>query len=167
MDKNLKVIGSNAMVDLVGHVDGVPAKIDTGADSSAIWATDVRIDRKGMLNFVLFDPTSQYYTGEVIKRKAYKVASVRSSNGQAQIRYRTEILMRVGRKRVKVLFNLSDRSQNHFPILIGRRTLANKFLVNVTDKEIPRVTGDVTKILNDEMSQDPYKFFKKYHKNVN
>jgi len=159
----MKVIGSNVIVDLVGHVDGVPAKVDTGADSSAIWATDVHIDRKGLLNFVLFDEGSPYYTGEVIKRKAYKVASVKSSNGHNQIRYRTEILVKIKRKRVKVLFNLSDRSAQHFPILIGRRTLANKFLVNVTKRELPRTQGEVTKTLNDEMTKNPYKFYKKYH----
>jgi len=159
----MKVIGSNVIVDLVGHVDGVPAKVDTGADSSAIWATHVHIDQKGLLNFVLFDEGSPYYTGEVIKRKAYKVASVKSSNGHNQIRYRTEILMKIKRRSVKVLCNLSDRSAQHFPILIGRRTLANKFLVNVTKRELPRLQGEVTKTLNDEMIKNPYKFYKKYH----
>jgi len=159
----MKIIGSNATVDLVGHAEGIPAKIDTGADSSAIWATNIHIDQEGILNFVLFDKGSEYYTGEVIKRKNYKVASVRSSNGQNQIRYRTEIIMKVGRKRVKVLFNLSDRSTQHFPVLIGRRTLANKFLVNVSERELPRLPGDISKTLNEEMAKDPYKFYKKYH----
>jgi hypothetical protein len=162
MKKDLKIIGSNAVVDLVGHAESIPAKIDTGADSSAIWASDIRVDKKGQLLFVLFDKSSQYYTGEVLKRKAFKVASVRSSTGHHQLRYRTELLMKVGRKRVRVLFNLSDRSSQHFPVLIGRRTLANKFLVNVSKKELPRYQGEITQSLNEEMVMDPYKFYKKY-----
>lgn len=163
MDKRMKIIGSNVTVDLVGYAEGIPAKIDTGADSSAIWATNIHIDQEGTLNFVLFNKSSEYYSGQVIKRKVYKVASVRSSTGQHQIRYRTEILMKVGRKRVKVLFNLSDRSTQHFPVLIGRRTLANKFLVNVSKRELPRLAGEVTRTLNDEMAKDPFEFYKKYH----
>jgi hypothetical protein len=162
MKKDLKIIGSNALVDLVGHAERIPAKIDTGADSSSIWASNISVDEDNYLHFILFDKGSQYYTGEVIKRKAFKVASVKSSTGHHQLRYRTELLMRVGKKRVKVLFNLSDRSSQHFPILIGRRTLANKFLVNVSKKELPRFQGELTQTLNEEMIVDPYGFYKKY-----
>ena len=38
------IIGRNATVDFIDEVFNVPAKVDTGADSSAVWATDVFVD---------------------------------------------------------------------------------------------------------------------------
>jgi hypothetical protein len=81
MSEKLEVIGRNLMVDINGHVKDVPAKVDTGADSSAIWVSNVTVDKEGILRFTLFGEGSKYYTGEVIKRRAFRVAIVRSSTG--------------------------------------------------------------------------------------
>jgi len=165
MNQELQVIGRNVMVSIIGHDSlSVPAKVDTGADSSSIWATNIQISKSGVLSFTLFGVDSKYYTGEVIKRKAYRVAIVRSSNGQSEIRYRTEIPVRIAGKRVRAAFFLSDRSINHFPILLGRKTINKKFLVDVSVKEYdkPRLVrrgGSLYK----EMLKDPYAFHQKYH----
>lgn len=167
MDKTLQVIGRNVLVDIIGHSSvGIPAKVDTGADSSSIWATRIRISKDGVLSFTLFGEGSPHYTGEVIKRTAYRVAIVRSSNGQEQIRYRTEIPIKVAGKRVRGAFFLSDRSANHFPILLGRKTINKKFLVDVSTKEYdkpPFIRRGSS--LYKEMLKDPYAFHKKYHQN--
>lgn len=162
MKKTLSVIGSNALIDIIGHAEGVPAKVDTGADSSAIWASDIRIDRKGVLSFKLFAKSSPYYTGETITRKSYRVANVRSSSGHVQLRYRIELPIRIATKRLRASFYLSDRSVHNFPILLGRRTLNKKFLVDVSLKEYMRPLK-ASLGLNKEMSADPYRFHKKYH----
>jgi hypothetical protein len=165
MNNKLQVIGRNVMVELVGHdCLLIPAKVDTGADSSSIWATNITINKAGTLSFTLFGKSSPYFTGEVIKRTAYRVALVRSSNGHGQIRYRTEIPLRIAGKRVRASLFLSDRSINHFPILLGRKTIYNKFLVDVSLKEYDRppiMRPGVS--LNKELLKDPYAFYKKYH----
>jgi hypothetical protein len=162
---DLPHLGKTRKINIIGHANGVLAKIDTGADSSSIWATNVRIDPQGVLHFSLFGPGSEYYTGETIDRAAFKVAIVRSSSGHEQVRYRTELTIRLGGKKMRVLFNLSDRSNNKYPILIGRRTLAGKFLVDVTrGYKIDKVFN--TRALNRELEHNPYEFFKKYHGNT-
>jgi hypothetical protein len=165
MNQELQVIGRNVMVNIVGHDSLlIPAKVDTGADSSSIWATNIVIDKSGVLSFTLFGEGSKYYTGEVIKRKAYRVATVRSSNGHAEIRYRTEIPVQIAGKRVRAAFFLSDRSVNHFPILLGRRTMNKKFVVDVSIKEYDRPPiSKVRTSLNKELREDPYAFHQKYH----
>jgi len=166
MDNAMEVIGSNTLIDIIGHADGVPAKVDTGADSSAVWASNIMVDPKGMLHFTLFDESSTHYTGEVITRKDYGTVAVRSSNGQSEVRYRTHFAIMLGGKRIKVLCNLSNRSRNQFPVLIGRRTLVKKFLVNVTKREItPKLSKDTIKVKK-EFAKDRYRFFKKHHKNI-
>jgi len=165
MDQDLQVIGRNVLVDFVGrnsHITSVPAKIDTGADSSSLWASNILVTKKGMLKFTLFAEGSKYYTGEIIKRKAFRAAVVRSSNGHEQIRYRTEIPVKIAGKRVRVGFYLSDRSLNDFPILLGRRTLNKKFLVDVSVKEYA-TAPKIKRGIYEEMIENPYAFHKKYH----
>lgn len=162
MKSDLPVIGKTRKINIIGHAQGVPAKVDTGADSSSIWASSVSIDKKGMLHFKLFDEGSEFYTGEVISRKDFKVAQVASSTGHVQIRYRTHLTIRLGGKRIRVLFNLSDRSGNRFPILIGRRTIVGKFLVDVSRGLDIEKRFSVAR-LNKELKKDPYAFFQKYH----
>ena len=50
----LKVIGSTEFIDVAG-IKNVPAKIDTGADSSAIWASNIEMQKNGILKFSLFE----------------------------------------------------------------------------------------------------------------
>jgi len=47
--KEKTVIGSTEFVDFGKRAQKVPAKIDTGADSSAVWASNIRIDKADSL----------------------------------------------------------------------------------------------------------------------
>ena len=56
MDPNMTIIGANEFVKVNGEM--VPAKIDTGADASAIWASNFQITDDHKLQFTLFDEGS-------------------------------------------------------------------------------------------------------------
>lgn len=162
MKQDMPIIGKTRKINIIGHANGVPAKIDTGADSSAIWATNIHMSADGILHFTLFGEGSPYYTGEVLTRKDFKVAQVASSSGHVQIRYRVTLPIRLGGRRIRTLFNLSDRSENKFPILLGRRTITGKFLVDVTRGLAIQKRFSSTR-LNRELKKDPYAFYQKYH----
>ena len=164
MNTSLPVIGQNELVSIGTRAIDVPAKIDTGADSSSIWASDIKVRRDGTLIFKLFGEGSDYYSGKVFKRTDYKVAMVRSAMGEEQIRYRTRMTIKVAGRKIRVLFNLSDRSRNNFKILIGRRTVSGKFLVDVSKKAIAFPKHPQTAMLNKKLTKNPYKFHKKYVK---
>ena len=159
----LRIIGSTEYVS-IGKLDKIPAKIDTGADSSSIWASDIEVSRDGTLTFKLFAPKSPYYTGETLESKEYKVSVVRSSNGNEQIRYRTTLPIKINGCTVKAALTLADRSRNNFPILIGRRTISGKFLVDVSKTNVERPHKVKSKKLNKELIENPYKFHNKYIK---
>ena len=57
MDK--KVIGTNAYIGIMGIK--APAKIDTGADSTSVWASNIKMSKDGVLSFTLFDKSSPFY----------------------------------------------------------------------------------------------------------
>jgi len=141
----------------VGNHKKVPAKIDTGADRSAIWASDVEVTPEGILKFKLFGPTSSHYTGEILETTDFNVVQIRSSNGTTQLRYRVNLPLRLSGHNIKASFNLSNRSAQHYPILIGRRTLRGKFIVDVGHKSIKQ-PDPINIELNKKLRADPYKF---------
>lgn len=158
------VIGRNTRIDFGKRAAGVPAKIDTGADGSAVWASNIRVDKDGVLKFSLFGEGSPYYNGKTFRRTDYSVAMVKSASGHEIIKYRTHFTVRLGGRKMKVLFGLSDRSNHTYPVLIGRRTLQGKFVVDVGMNEIESPKRPQTANLNKELAKNPHKFYKKYHK---
>ena len=153
-------IGVTELVS-VGAYQNVPAKIDTGADASAIWASKIRITKDGLLKFALFGEGAPHYTGKVLTRSDYGVAKVKSSNGTMQLRYRTHLTITIAGKKIRALFYLSDRSTQKFPIIIGRRTVAHKFLVDAAVKNV-KVQRPIKTGLNDQLKADPYRFHRKH-----
>ncbi len=157
----LVILGSTEYVNVAG-IKNIPAKIDTGADSSAIWASNIDMQENGTLAFTLFDKKSPYYTGGKYETNNYKAKSVRSSHGDKQIRYRVSLPITIGGKTFETTFTLANRSRNNFPVLIGRRTLKGNFLVDVTKENIKRPKAVKTSILNQELENNPYEFHQKY-----
>lgn len=160
MYDNKIIIGNNTLINVAG-IDNVPAKIDTGAASSAIWASNVQINADRELEFTLFDQGSEFYTGKVLKAKTYRIGKVRNSTGHEQLRYRVDLPIIIKGKEMVTSFTLADRSRNNFPVLIGQRTLRGNFLVDVEQIEV-EMKGISVKSLNEELATDPLEFHKKY-----
>ena len=160
----IAIIGRNVAVSFGSRAVDVPAKVDTGADSSSLWATNIRVGEDGKLRFSLFGEGSPYYNGKVFVRDQYTVAKVRNSTGHLQIRYQTQFVVKVAGRKIRVTFNLSDRSKNTYPILLGRRAINKKFLVDVSKAEINDTEKDKAADLRVELESDPIKFHRKYFK---
>ncbi|MBR0242445.1 ATP-dependent zinc protease [Candidatus Saccharibacteria bacterium] len=159
----LEIVGSTEFVEVAG-VKNIPAKIDTGADSSSIWASDIDMEEDGTLIFSLFDKQSPFYTGNRLKTTDYKAKDIRSSNGNKQIRYRVMLPIKLNNKTFTAAFTLANRSKNHFPVLIGRRALEGNFLVDVRKMSVPRKVPHSSTHLNQELQENPYEFHQKYVK---
>lgn len=133
--KPVTTIGPKELIDFPDfNLQQIPAKVDTGADSSAIWASNIE-EKQGVLYFVLFDRASPFYTGEVISKHKYSVASIKNSFGHTEFRYKITLKVLIAGRKVNVRFTLASRENNRLPILIGRRTLHGKFLVDVARVE--------------------------------
>ncbi len=111
----------------------IVAKIDTGADLSSIWASNI-IEHDGHLEFTLFGDSSEHYTGEVIKvtKGDYRVTRVANSFGHKELRYVVSVSIKMGNRSLKTTFTLSNRANKTYPVLIGRKLLHGKFVVDVT-----------------------------------
>ncbi len=133
MKPNIHIIGSHEAVSFptLGAKD-VHAKVDTGADVSSIWCSEVK-KYKNRLECVFFGPESPYYTGEkvVFMVGEFKTSRVHNSFGHNQRRYKVKIPVVISGRRILASFTLSDRSKKTYPVLIGRKLLVKKFLVDV------------------------------------
>ncbi len=132
--KPLVVIGRSEKVNLSQlPASNVPAKIDTGADWSSIWAHKVVI-KNGKLNVTFFGPGSKHYTGKVhtFSPKEYSITRVSNSFGHREIRYKVKLKIVIKGRVINGNFTLANRKTKLYPILIGRSLIKHKFLVDVT-----------------------------------
>lgn len=157
----LPIIGNSVRIKVAG-ISGIPAKIDTGATISSIWASDIRLTSDNRLEFSLFAPESPFYTGERISVDDFKARNVRNSTGHEDVRYLVTLPTTIKGKKIRVSFTLADRSRNDFPVLIGRRALKGKFLVDVSKLGVPYPPRPINGLLNQELAANPQKFHKKY-----
>ncbi len=112
------------------NLSGVPARVDTGAKTSAVWATKVK-EEEGTLSFRLFGPSSELYKPKSIKTRQFSRRIIASSIGASQERYVVKLLISVGDKNIRASFTLANRSAQVYPILLGRNVLRGKFIVDV------------------------------------
>ena len=132
--KQLIIIGRSERVILPDLSSiKVPAKIDTGADWSSIWAHKIVNDNQN-LNITFFGPRSKYYTGKVhtFTPKEYSITRVANSFGQKEIRYKIKLKILIEGRLINGTFTLADRSTKLYPVLLGRSLINGKFMIDVS-----------------------------------
>lgn len=132
--KPLVTIGRAEFIELTGLCDQrVPAKVDTGADLSSVWATDIRVEGSELV-FKLFDSTSPFFNGKDIRlpRGEYRLTRIANSFGEKEIRYAVKMSVVLAGKKVRATFSLSNRANKLYPVLIGRKLLNKKYVVDVS-----------------------------------
>ena len=130
--KARNVVGLTEYVKIDGNPNLIPAKIDTGARTTAVSASILEADETHV-KFILFCEEDEFYDGTVHEGALQGSVRVRSSNGHIQKRLKVVMPIEIGGKKFETEVNLSDRSKNTYPILIGAKTLQDGgFLVDPT-----------------------------------
>ncbi len=130
-----RIIGWKESVDFpewgIFHVS---AKADTGARSSALDVRNIVELENNRLRFdVILDRGSGART-QTVEAEMTGHTRVRSSNGITQERYRVRTTIRVGKFERQVEFSLTTRRKMIHRVLLGRRFLAEGFLVDSRQK---------------------------------
>ena len=134
-----KIIGRREVVDILDlELYGLDAKIDTGADSNSLHCDDIFIDDEKFVHFTLLDEVHSAYHGKKIKMPLYKLKKVKSSNGIVQQRASIQVTISFFGKKYKTDVSLTDRSDMKYPMLIGRKFLTNRFLVDVSKEYLTK-----------------------------
>lgn len=130
-----KVIGRKEKITLPDlALRSVWAKIDTGAFTSSLHAEDIReeeVEGKKVLKFEILMPGHKDFTGKTLSFEEYKQKKVKNSFGHAETRYMVVTRIKIAGETFAAEFTLSDRSSMKNSILLGRKILQDKFLVDV------------------------------------
>jgi len=113
--------------------ENIDIKMDTGAYTSAIHCHKIRlkkIDGKEHLTFKLLDPSHAQYQDQEISTNNFHLKRIKNSFGSSEKRFVVETNIRLFEKDFLIQLSLSQRGKMRFPVLIGRRFLMGKFLVD-------------------------------------
>lgn len=108
------------------------AKVDTGAYRSAVHCKECfETERNGkrVLKAVFEWNNKPEVT---MYFEDFNEKLIKSSFGDSELRYCVKMVLRIGKKRIRSEVSLTDRSDMKYPVLIGRKTLRKKFLVDVS-----------------------------------
>ena len=103
------------------------AKIDTGARSAALHATDITRDDHHV-TFVLPLPKRRHHCRLPLKG----MRKVKSSSGHTETRAVVETDVRIGKLILRMEVTLTDRTDMGVAMLIGRGSIGHGFLVHPT-----------------------------------
>jgi hypothetical protein len=138
MKQHLEVIGATDIVDLpdLGWFN-VPVRIDSGATSSAIHCSRVRLIKDGDQEKLCFyldakkgAPQQSFTVTE------FKETIVRNSSGKEEKRYVIKTRVKLFGKNFRTEFSLANRRKMSYPILLGRKLLKNRFIIDVSLKNL-------------------------------
>ena len=125
-----KVIGRFDKADFPAlHLNDIAIKVDTGAYTSSIHCENI-VEEDGLLHCTFLDEEHALYDGRKFTFKDYDIVFVRSSNGMIQKRYQIQTTIKIFNKVFKISLSLSSRQEMRFPVLIGRKFLTKKFVVD-------------------------------------
>lgn len=125
----------------------VKAKVDSGARTSALHASNLELEERDGVTWVRFDlghRTGLAGAGPVIERPVKEFRQVRSSTGQLERRplIRTPLLL--GADRFLIDVTLTSRNDLGFPMLLGRSAIRRRFLLDAGRSfvlPVPDATG--------------------------
>ncbi len=111
----------------------IKAKVDTGARTSALHATEVKFTKNGRTEFVHFKIHPDQDSAKPVvtcKAKVHSKRRVRSSSGHVSLRPVILLELNIGEHVFETEFTLVNRDLMGFRMLIGRKALKGRFLVN-------------------------------------
>lgn len=109
----------------------IDVKIDTGAYTSSIHCKNVKV-KNNFLTCTFLDEEHSAYHNKSFTFDKYDVRVVKSSNGQTQVRYRILSEIKLFDTIYPIFLTLSDRGDMKYPVLLGRKFLTKRFIVDIT-----------------------------------
>ena len=134
---------------IIGRVDkadfpelsllGIDVKIDSGAYTSSVHSSkikEVTTNGTSFIQFTLLDPEHPFYNNKEFISKSYSSKIIKSSNGISEIRFMIHTEIIIFNKSFPIYLTLSERKEMKFPVLLGRKFLNKKFIINTAKKNI-------------------------------
>lgn len=129
------IIGRKDKVDFPDlKLQNIDAKVDTGAYTSSIHCSRIdSVTKNGRryVQFKLLDSSHPKYQKKLITLPVYKEKVVKNSFGESEHRYIVKTNIRLFKKNFEIELSLTNREKMTNPVLLGRKLLSGKFVVDV------------------------------------
>ena len=138
-----KVVGWKEQVALPDlKIKSVIAKIDTGANLATIDADDIKFVTRKDVKYVKFTVKKRNNTVRKTSAPLAGFKRIRSSNGDVERRpyIKTDILMDGITKNIEL--TLTDRGPMDYTMLIGRKALGRRWIVNPSISFMTKSNGN-------------------------
>ena len=130
------MIGKSEVIDFPDlGLYGIQAKIDTGAYTTALHCHDIHV-KDNVLYFKFLDPTHPTYSERQQQFREFGQKDIKNSFGEVEKRYIIKTRVRIGRRVIKSVISLTNRGTMRYPVLIGRKLLKRRFIVDVEQENI-------------------------------
>ena len=135
--RNKIVVGWNEYVEFPEWgIRRLGAKVDTGAQTSALHVEDIEEIGRGRIRFddvVHLTKRDRHFS---VKAKIVRRSRVKSSNGEYDLRYFVETQLRLGDVEKTIEISLVDRGKMAHRMLLGRSALHGDFVVDVSRRHL-------------------------------
>jgi hypothetical protein len=132
----MQVLGRYDRVDLPQlGLKNIYAKVDTGAYRCSLHCHNARVV-DGVLEFILLDEEHPDFTGLKLRASEFHERDIKNSFGEVERRYVITTNIKILNEEITADFSLSNRGLLKFPILLGRKILQERFLIDVKKKNL-------------------------------
>ena len=131
--KKKKELGWQELVDLPDlKIKKIKAKVDTGANLATLHARNLRVRKKEGVKFIYFDipPLPGKKKNRIRKGELLGYRRIKSSDGVIEKRPYIKTTMKLDGIIKKIEITLTDRTNMDFHMLIGRKALGKRWLVD-------------------------------------
>lgn len=132
----MQTLGRYDRVDLPElGLSNIHAKVDTGAYTCSLHCHKAEVV-DGKLEFILLDQEHPEFTGMKFVFSEFEKRDIRNSFGEVEKRFVIVTAITIFEEVITTEFSLSNRGSLKFPILIGRKILRDRFLIDVKKKNL-------------------------------
>ena len=143
--KELITIGRREKVSFPElELKNVEAKIDTGAYTAALHCSNIwteEHENTATLFFKLLDESHPRYNQKIYSFSVFGKRKIKNSSGVFESRFTIKTMLKIGRKKIQASISLTDRGGMKYPVLIGRKLLNKRFLVDVSQLNVLEKKG--------------------------
>ncbi len=143
--EKLTIFGEAEYITIKPDNIRLKARIDTGATTSSIHATDIKLFERDGKKWVKFNLIRSNGQKVPMKKRVIRTIEVKRHGDTQQSRPVVKLDVVMGKIKKTTQFSLTDRSQFKFPVLIGRSLLKNTAIVDVNRSYVLSPLNEGTK----------------------
>jgi len=130
------IIGRTDVVDFPElNLFDIDIKVDSGAYTSSIHCHHIEVENN-ILKCQFLDPKHEKNHKKYLMFHDFSQKKVKSSNGIIEERFFIKTAIVIFEKQYTIQLSLSERGSMRFPVLLGRKFLSRKFIIDTSKKNL-------------------------------